>query len=375
MLTPAHRLNHFAMSVDTIDDQAYQVLLDDLVRHYLLGTLKASFYSGRTDGVRIDADDGPRPGLKTFWSSREGDETVPVFRSDDDTYNGQLAYAYHRGKSLWITAPDGGPLSEAEPGSLVDSWSGCDDLPEYRTPDEDSNERTSIIVPLRYAGRVFGVIDVEFEKHHEYSVAARDEFKQLVEALARIVWLHETTKSATRATHGALEVLKQEFATVTSPLERPSFFVASPSNAEQDAVEAMMDLVHEFEDTYTVIPWDKMSASGNINQQVSDAITACHLGIFYLSDAAGGNGDGPKYVDNPNVLFEAGMLHALKDQPGARPVSWIVIREQEKLAGPIPFDLASERMVIVPRDDDGTLRADDFTVALRSHIEASLDAV
>jgi hypothetical protein len=122
-----------------------------------------------------------------------------------------------------------------------------------------------------------------------------------------------------------------------------------------------------------------MAASGNINQQVADAITNCHLGVCYLSARRNGDGadagDGLAFVDNANVLFEAGMLYALKQQPGATPASWIVIRESEELGGPPPFDLASERMVIVPRDDHGVLLRDEFQNALRVAIDDSLGAV
>ena len=52
-----------------------------------------------------------------------------------------------------------------------------------------------------------------------------------------------------------------------------------------------------------------------------------------------------------------------------------MIRESEELGGPPPFDLASERMVIVPRDGEGELLRDDFKNALSVAINKSLGAV
>jgi hypothetical protein len=369
MLTPGQYLSQFALSVDTIDDDAYHDVLR-LLGDYLAETLGSSYYSAFIDGVRVDSDDGPLPGLRTFWSSREDDQTLRIFRGNGE-YAGHLAYAYHRGRPLWITAPDRGGLSAAS--EYQDAWSGVEDLPPYRAPGDSSDERTSIVIPLRYGKRIFGAIDIEFDAYHEFSEEARDELLLLSGAFARVVWLHETTGSATRATVKALEALNDQFAGARSPLERPSFFVASPSQADEAAMEAALEVVRQYEDTFDINYWHEMAASGNINQQVADAITNCHLGVCYLS--ARRDGDGLEFVDNANVLFEAGMLYALKQQPGATPASWIVIRESEELGGPPPFDLASERMVIVPRNSEGELLRDDFKNALSVAINKSLGAV
>lgn len=375
MLTPIHYLAQFALSVDTIDDDAYDDVLS-LLNDYLTETLQASYYSAFIDGVRVDSDNGPLPGLRTFWSSREVDATLRVFRGDGQ-YAGQLAYAYHRGKPLWVTASDRGSLAKAD--EYLDGWSHVEDLPQYRVPNDSSDQCTSIIMPLRYGNRVFGVIDIEFGGYYEFTGAARDELLLLTDALARVVSMHETAASAAKATRKALATLNDRFEGARSPLERPSFFVASPSAADEPAMEATLEVVRRYEDTFDIDYWQDMAASGNVNQQVADAITSCHLGVCYLSarsegDGAG-NGGGFAYADNANVLFEAGMLYALKHQPGAMPASWIVIREAAGIGGPPPFDLASERMVIVPRDDQGDLLRDEFQHALQAAIDESLEAV
>lgn len=64
VLVPADSLGQFAMSVDTIDDDAYEKVLN-LVADYFMTTLGASFYAVRLDGVRVVSGDERHPGLKT----------------------------------------------------------------------------------------------------------------------------------------------------------------------------------------------------------------------------------------------------------------------------------------------------------------------
>lgn len=217
-----------------------------------------------------------------------------------------------------------------------------------RVPNDSSDQCTSIIMPLRHGNRVFGVIDIEFGGYCESIGAARDELLLLTDALARVVSMHETAASAARATRKALATINDRFEGARSPpLERPCFVVASPSAADEPAMEATLEAVRRYEDTFDIDYWQDMAASGNVNQQVADAITSCRLGVCYLSARSDGDGAGDgggfAHADNANVQFEAGMLCALKHQPGATPASRIVIREAAGIGGPPPFDLASER--------------------------------
>jgi hypothetical protein len=76
------------------------------------------------------------------------------------------------------------------------------------------------------------------------------------------------------------------------------------------------------------------------------------------------------YRDNPNVLFEAGMLQALTNAPSAEPVGWIPVREDVRFSGPPPFDVAGERLVVVPRSNPGSFNEDSFDVSLRNAVRA-----
>lgn len=73
------------------------------------------------------------------------------------------------------------------------------------------------------------------------------------------------------------------------------------------------------------------------------------------------------YADNPNVIFEAGMLHALINSPDAPPSGWIPVREKD--APPAPFDFANERIELVPRDERGKIEEDQFRRRIRRRVD------
>ena len=59
--------------------------------------------------------------------------------------------------------------------------------------------------------------------------------------------------------------------------------------------------------------------------------------------------DGVEYVDNPNVVFEAGMLHARtsvdETDKSGEPCGWIPIREAE--SAPAPFDFSPSKIMLL----------------------------
>lgn len=99
-----------------------------------------------------------------------------------------------------------------------------------------------------------------------------------------------------------------------------------------------------------------MSDSGNINAQIAREIVRSRFGICYLSQKSQDDSS-HKFIDNPNVVFEAGMLHALtrvtSATSGAEPSGWIPMREAD--SPPAPFDFAAERTIEIPRSGNGEL--------------------
>jgi hypothetical protein len=78
-------------------------------------------------------------------------------------------------------------------------------------------------------------------------------------------------------------------------------------------------------------------------------------------------GDRYKYTDNRNVLFEAGMMHALA-KSGEVMKGWIPIREKD--SPPSPFDFNSETIVEVPRDTNLEINEDLLSATLRKLLKS-----
>jgi hypothetical protein len=127
-------------------------------------------------------------------------------------------------------------------------------------------------------------------------------------------------------------------------------------------------VLDEFSDALRVIQWNGIEESGSITLGLIEEIARSRFGICYFSEPIEGSGSG--FADNPNVLFEAGMLHSLTNSPVAMPTGWIPIRE--KRSPKIPFDFASERILIISRSNDGRLAAETFRSDLRKRVEALL---
>jgi CAP12/Pycsar effector protein, TIR domain len=348
--TCGNYLSHFALSVDSVDDYTYNNIRTLLAR-YFERTLHASFFAVLVDGIRVDTASGYQPGLKTLWSSRSVEDATAVL-DDEGDYRGMRTYSYHKDRLLWITASDNNLLSR-EDALLIDSWSNTADLPPY-IGNGQSEAKTSVLVPLRYGGRVFGVLILEFADHVECTTTAKEELRIVTEALARLIWLHDTTQTRLSDTHAAFHLLEELFTASCRPLTKPSLFMASATRADDTVVGVIRTVLEEFTDQVDLVYWKNMSEHGSINTQILQAISSSQYGVCYLSEPDDEESDQrTRFRDNANVLFEAGMLHALTRDPEALPTGWVPIREHSDLSGPAPFDFAVERMIIVPRANHG----------------------
>ncbi|MCG8047450.1 MAG: hypothetical protein N0C89_02265 [Candidatus Thiodiazotropha endolucinida] len=100
--------------------------------------------------------------------------------------------------------------------------------------------------------------------------------------------------------------------------------------------------------------------------QLLNELGTCRYGVCYLSERIP-DAQPALYQDNPNVVFEAGMLHGRSDANSPPPASWIPIREKNSTDA--PFDFASERMIIVPRQN-GRLQVSQFKTMFRNRLDA-----
>ncbi|WP_138760642.1 TIR domain-containing protein [Modestobacter altitudinis] len=175
-------------------------------------------------------------------------------------------------------------------------------------------------------------------------------------------------------TSSALDELRDSLESARFPkLTKPHFFVAYSHRADSKVRVVIQQVLHQYGKQVEFTDWAKVHEPGNINTHIAREVARSRFGICYLSEPAETGGGQHAFVDNPNVVFEAGMLHARTseiDGNEGEPCGWIPVREAG--SPPAPFDFASERILHVPRYEDGTLDADELRQQLVDRIEGLL---
>jgi hypothetical protein len=370
--TFGQELLHFAQSVDIIDVETC-----DFVRHllcdYFGNALRIDFYEVQTDGFQIEG----RPGLRTCMTKNapwtNGQPNSTVIRTQAGGYRDQTTFAYETRNILWVTEKDGEILKEDS--ECVNRWPHS----RYSTPLPPywpfvGNMRTQVVFPLQYGDRVFGILNLETERLLEYTPFAGEELRLVSNAIAIILWLHDTNLNQNVGTRKALEVVARSLSASRnpSPLVKPKIFVASSSRADDQVIGIIHRVINEHHNQVDEVFWKSITESGNITSQVLAALNECSLGVCYFSEPVLQAKRGMEYVDNMNVVFEAGILHALTNASIGAPKKWIPVREPQSPA--TPFDFASERMIIVSRLAGGALNEELFARELRERLAAALMA-
>lgn len=288
-------------------------------------------------------------------------------KNDDGSLNGHCAYSYEAGVPMWVVAKDKGLLQEAS--EYEDLWSKMPNIPPI-VKIQGRESRTVITVPLTGVRDNFGVLYLESSAFLEPNPRAQQELQALSEGLGILYQLVEENEGRQNNTSEALSSLRsvldreKEF-----KLTKPSLFFAYSSRADQDVTGNIETVLDEFEKYFNLIDWRTISKSGEINQQVMNAIQSSKYAVCYFSEPT--KGDGSAFQDNPNVLFEAGMIHALSSGPRAVLKNWIPIREKE--SPDIPFDFATLRVLHVPRNKQQSLNEHRFSSQLRKRITSLID--
>ena len=349
--TFAGQLRHFARSVDIVDDRIFErVRL--LMYKYVKDELGAAYFE-----LMRDQPIGSDSGLRMFWSSEEKDHAWPVKQADGSCTNIVTLACYKR-QPLWIVDENKRPLREAD--KLEDQWSNTIDLPAYE-PALDHAVRMVVVLPLRRQ-RSLGVCYFESLTHIGITEVARVELQRLADAIAILLELYEANRAQASLTSAAIFELQERLERAKFPrLTKPHFFVASSSQADKHVTAIIGDVLQQFSDRLEFTDWTHMTESGNVNVQIAKEITRSRFGICYLSEPAKGSGETElKYTDNPNVVFEAGMLHARtaanEAEDGSEPAGWIPMREAS--SPPAPFDFSTERILDIPRFHDESLDED-----------------
>jgi Predicted nucleotide-binding protein containing TIR-like domain len=352
-------LRHFARSVDIVDEHT----LDDvrqLVHDYVRDELEAGYFSLASEQT-VDG----RVGLRTLWSTTNEEHSTTI-RTAEGSYSSQISVAFGERKPLWIVSPDQRPLRESK--EYVDQWSGVTDLPGYQSS-IDRDMRTSIILPLIHWSRVLGVIYLESTSFLEITEVAKDELLLLADAVAILSELRQTNRAQVTGTRAALQDLKTVLNSTKFPrITKPQVFIAFSSRADDEVVGVIQQVLSEFGEKLRVVLWNKIEESGSITLRLIEEIARSTFGVCYFSEPV--EGSDRQFEDNPNVLFEAGMLHSLTNSPVGTPSGWIPIREKQSPR--IPFDFATERILLIERSPDGELMEERFRASLRSKVNALL---
>jgi hypothetical protein len=358
----AELLKQFALSVDIVDEGTFNRVRDHVIE-YMRNELEAAYFGLMTRSV-VDG----QPGLQTTWSSADQGSATTI--RTGDSYTRQVSIAFDQRRPLWVVSADGGALRDVDdPAGYLDLWSGATGLPRYVAP-VDEPMKTSIMVPLVRVGQALGVMYIESTTHVEATLVAEQELTTLAEALAILIELREANKAQTAGTQQAVSQLGRFLGTAKFPrLTKPNLFLASADNADSHVLGILKGVLAEFDSKVTVFDWQEITDSGAITSQIADRIVRSRYGICYFSEPAP-SGVEYGYVDNPNVIFEAGMLHALINAPDAPPSGWIPVREED--SPPAPFDFADQRVEKVPRDQDGQVVEERLRAQIQRRIVALL---
>jgi hypothetical protein len=353
-------LQQFARSVDIVDENTIEQVRR-LVYHYVEKELGVAYF-----GLATETKVNSEPALQTFWSTEAETHTTTI-QTSEGKYSSQSSVAFDQRKPLWVVDEQRRPLRDCD--KCVDLWSHTDGLPKYKPPRVDRGMRTSIVVPLVHWGNVLGVMYLESTAYLDVTDVAKDELSRFADALAILFDLHRANRAQIQGTKDAISDLQVILREGTFPhLTKPQIFVASSRRADDGVRGVIHEVLDEFSTILTVVQWDMIEASGSITTQLIEQIATSRFGLCYFSEPAPDGQQG--YVDNPNVLFEAGMLHSLTNSPVGRPSGWVPVRE--RTSPKIPFDFATERVLEVPRDASGEIMEQKLKNDLRKRIKALL---
>jgi hypothetical protein len=343
--------------------------IQKLVDDYIVNTLKMDYYHAMTDGVYVNK----QPGLGTVkaggqkWCN-DNTDTVAIYGNGDTAYRAQSTFSYLETKALWVQSEDGGPLHAAD--QYVDFWSGAEKrrLPKYRN-DEKSEVMTSIVVPLRQGEHVFGFLCLESKKKLPISKPAKRILRGLADGVGATLSAHEDHKRKDQCVLAAFDRLKALAAQAKAytPFSKPTIFISSSARADAGVMGIIREVVDEVSDDFDVAYWKEDKVNGQIPARVEQVISKCRFGVCYFSEPDDSEAQASRSRDNPNVMYEAGMLESLSASPLETPKSWIPIRDFDSPQPP-PFNFAQKRIIQVERvgQEKQQINADRLRADLRS---------
>ncbi len=353
-------LQNFASAIDIVEKPTLESVWD------AIGEYVGSRFQYREILQVTTSQQGPA--LSTFrWTIESKPDSYPMY--DGENVHGQTSFVCLQSKPAWIVDRYRRPLSESsESSEIEEQWSRLSNLPKYISAPHGLHTRTSVIHPLQHGTHTFGVVNFESTEHITLTESLKEDITAIAEALSMLVPHFNAYNSQHSGTKKSLKRLAKA-AEHPIQVDLPTVFVASPSydKCDRAVIKSLREVLKSFESQFQTVFWKDISQTGSVTEQIRKAIAHCSFGVCYLSERVK-QGSGFEYHDNPNVLFEAGMLHSLSFDPASILAGWIPVREGTTS---IPFDIRPERILDVPRRPNQTLDTRKLKDALSSMITES----
>ena len=179
--------------------------------------------------------------------------------------------------------------------------------------------------------------------------------------------LYEARQLNSKHTDLAIDIIESRLQTPLPRLTKPTIFVASSSRADKEVMATLLQILKKNSNKFDFIYWAELDKPGNIIVQLLQVVSKCRYAICYFSE----KGEEGPFVDNPNVIFEAGMFHGRTSTLGGAASFWIPIREEQS-NDEIFFDLDQERILKIKRNKDGSIKKGAFETELNRRIESMI---
>jgi hypothetical protein len=370
--TFGQELLHFARAVDLVRDDDFREVRN-LVKDYLA----ANFGVNKVEFLRETRIAGEL-GLAPQWDEGDTYGAYPLVRNGE--LNGQNALAFRTGDALWIIAKDQGVLADST--EYVDLWNHRIDIPRFvrfeRQSDDQSGSslrrettRMLISVPIELRQQIVGVLYCESDDVYVPNEAAKQEYLALAGSIGILYKLRRDGEATHQNTRAAMAELRR---TADEPVEfrvtKPRLYLAYGHEKDPEVLGPIRQTLERYKEKIEIRDWGTDQPPGDIPTWITSEIIAAQYLVSYLSERIEDEGEGISFRDNPNVIFETGMFHALRESTAITARQWLPIREGAPEEA--PFDFRGMRMVVVPRDGEGRLDEDRFKTVLGRSIRELL---
>ncbi|CAA6820661.1 MAG: Unknown protein [uncultured Sulfurovum sp.] len=361
-ITFAEELLQFAKTVDILDEKLF-LNIKEIINAYAFERWGVKYV--KIMNLKFDLD-GNRI-LEKFFLQEYSKGSTQHEMVNIDTSKGQMAYVIKHKQPVWIMAKDKKSyLNEAE--AYVDCWSGLENIPEYQTIVSNAKIKTSIIVPFyeleKECRYLRGVANYEIPETLEFNKECRDEILTLTDTISELLNLYNVRERQEHNTNYAINRLAIKLEIFNALLRKNKIFIASPLNGEKDVKKIILKVLAEVFPDIELVDWEANSETGSISEKMFDDINSSRYGICYFSEWSK---EKNKYIDNSNVMFEAGLMHAKFRTFSDEIPLWIPIREKESFD--FPFNVQGFNTLIVPRNDKGILEKEVFSRMLKSFMQ------